>query len=109
MSSPTVKQTLLKQLDNFINELATLFSTNNEILILKEKYFMLKNINSNVIVDYLVDFVYPFKKQILEKNEDFFLQGGGQDNITDEGGLKFKDNIVLLSIFEILLLYSTNN
>ena len=43
-------------------------------------------------------YVYPFKTQILEKDANFFLSGGGQDELKDSSGLKFRDNIKKLWI-----------
>jgi hypothetical protein len=89
----SVKQIFLQQTDNFINELSNIFPKNGEITLLKEKYFLIRSANSKLILDYFVQFVYPFKNQIVEQDEKFFLLGGGQEELKDTSGLKFRDNI----------------
>ena len=97
----SIKQIFLQQLDNFINELCKLFSTNNEILLLREKYNLLKSANSKLVIEYFIKFVYPFKQKIMSQDESFFLEGGGQDDIKDNSGLKFRDNIKNLWVSEM--------
>ena len=93
MSSSNFKQRLFNSLEDLITELIKLFPENSEIRSLEFKYFLCKKTNSNLIIDHVIDYIYPFKKQILMKDETFFLEGGGQEDITDESALKFKENI----------------
>jgi hypothetical protein len=97
----SVKNMFLKQIDNFIDELCKIFPESKDILILSEKYKMLKSINSKLIIDYIILYIYPHKNKINEKDESFFLDGGGQDEIKDTSGLKFRDNIKTLWINEM--------
>jgi hypothetical protein len=97
----SVKQTFLQQTDNFINELCTIFPNNGDILLFREKYNLVKMFNSNLIIDYFVNYIYPHKKAIIENDEQFFLEGGGQDNLSDTSGLKFRDNIKSLWLSEM--------
>lgn len=97
----SVKQIFLQQTDNFINELTTIFPKNNEILLLKEKYNLIKSANSKLIIEYFVKFIYPLKNQITNEDEQFFLGGGGQDEVKDTSGLKFRDNIKNIWISEM--------
>ena len=90
----TIKQIFLQQVENFINELVTIFPSNGEILIMKEKIGFLKSFNSNLIIENFIEFVYPLKSKIMEQNEDFFLNGGGQEEVIEEdGGINFRNNI----------------
>ncbi len=97
----SVKQILLQQIDNFIKELCTIFPNNNEIQLFGEKYDFVRSANSSLVVDYFVQFVYPHKQQIMSQNEDFFLNGGGQEELTDTSGLKLRDNIKTLWVSEM--------
>ena len=97
----TTKQILLQQIDNFTSELCTIFPQNNEILLLKEKYSMVKSMNSKLVIEYIVQHIYPLKQMILEQNEDFFLNGGGQEEIKDNTGLRFRDNICKLWVSQM--------
>lgn len=93
MATNNVKQVFLQQLDNFLNELCTIFPKSNEFLLFREKYNILKSANSKIILDYFIKYIYPHKNKILSKDESFFLEGGGQDEIQDSSNLQFRDNI----------------
>lgn len=97
----SIKQIFLQQTDNFINELCALFPQNNEILLFREKYNLVKSANSKLIVEYFVQYIYPFKTKIMDQDVSFFLDGGGQDELKDKSGLKFRDNIKKLWITEM--------
>ena len=97
----SVKQTFLQQTDNFINELCTLFSNNNDILIFREKYNFAKCANSKIIIEYFIQYILPLKQKIINKDETFFLDGGGQEELKDNSELKFRDNIKKLWINEM--------
>jgi len=97
----SVKQTLLQQIDNFINELCTIFPKNNDILLFREKYILVKSANSKLVIEYFIQFIYPLKKKIMDQDESFFLDGGGQEEIKDTSGLKFRDNIKTLWVAEM--------
>ena len=45
---------------------------------------------------YFIKFVYPFKDKIRDKDESFFLQGGGQEDLNDKSGLKLRDTLTNL-------------
>ena len=56
----SVKQTLLQQIDNFINELCTIFPKNNDILLFREKYILVKSANSKLVIEYFIQFIYLY-------------------------------------------------
>jgi len=89
----TSKQIFIQQTDNFMNELCSIFPSDGELLLFREKYNLIRSANSKLILEYFVIYIYPFKTQILDKDERFFLDGGGQDELKDSSGLKFRDNI----------------
>ena len=89
----SIKQILLRQIDNFIGELSGIFPENGEVQLFSEKYNLIRKANSNIIIEYFVKFVYPHKTEIMSCNENFFLNGGGQEELKDNSGLKFRDNI----------------
>jgi len=97
----SIKQIFLQQTDNFINELCTIFPKNSEILIFREKYNFIRSANSKLIIEYFVKFIYPFKEQIMTQADSFFLDGGGQEEIKDNSGLKFRDSLKNLWIDEM--------
>jgi hypothetical protein len=89
----SIKQILLQQIDNFISELCTIFPENGEIQLFGQKYNLIRSANSNIVIEYFVKFIYPHKTEIMSSNENFFLNGGGQEELKDNSGLKFRDNI----------------
>ena len=97
----STKQIFLQQTDNFINELCSIFPNNNELLVFREKYNLIRSINSILIVEYFVQYVYPLKSKILAEDVSFFLEGGGQEELKDKSGLKFRDNITALWVGEM--------
>ena len=97
----SIKQIFLQQTDNLINELCTIFPNHNEILLFREKYNLVKSANSKLIIEYFVMYIFPFKQKIMDEEESFFIDGGGQDEIKDTSGLKFRDNIKNLWVSEM--------
>jgi hypothetical protein len=89
----SIKQVILQQITNFINELNSTFPENKDLMIFKEKYEMLKSINSQLILDYFIQFIYPHKKRIVSQDDTFFLEGGGQEELKDKNGLNMRDNL----------------
>jgi hypothetical protein len=83
----------LQQISNFIDELNTTFPNNNDIEIFKEKFLFLKSVNSQLIIEYFITFIYPLKESILNQDENFFLEGGGQDEVKEKNGLNMRDNL----------------
>lgn len=89
----SVKQVIIQQITNFINELNSTFPENKDLMIFREKYEMLKSINSQLILDYFIQFIYPHKKRIVSQDDTFFLEGGGQEELKDKNGLNMRDNL----------------
>jgi hypothetical protein len=97
----SVKQVFIQQIDNFVNELCTIFPDSNEILMFREKYNLIRYANSKLVVEYFIMYILPHKKKIINQEESFFLEGGGQEEIKDNSGLKFRDSIKSLWISEM--------
>ena len=84
-----------------MNELCNIFPSDGELLLFREKYNLVKSANSKLILEYFVMYVYPFKTKILCKDENFFLDGGGQDEVKDKNGLNMRDNLKKLWLGEM--------
>lgn len=87
------KLVLIQQINNFIEEIYELFPNHKDVILFKEKFSLLKSVNSQLIVDYFIKFVYPFKDSIVKEDEIFFIEGGGQDELKDKNGLNIRDNL----------------
>ena len=92
MSSNT-KTIIINKITNFIDELINTYPQNNELKLFKEKYIMIKSVNSKLVLEYFIKYIYPHKENIRNENEQFFIEGGGQEEIQDKNGLKFRDNM----------------
>ena len=89
----SIKLKLIQQISNFIEELNTTFPNNKDIEIFKEKFLFLKSVNSQLIVEYFITFIYPLKESILNEDEKFFLDGGGQEEVKEKNGLNMRNNL----------------
>ena len=97
----STKNIIITQISNFIDELCTTYPNNTELILFREKYNMLKGINSKLIVDYFIQYIYIHKEIILKQDESFFLDGGGQEEINDKYGLRLRDSLKNLWINEM--------
>jgi hypothetical protein len=84
------KSLFLQQSQNLINELKKIIPNDSNILLFEEKFYAAKKMNSDLIINAFINYVLPHKDQVMSKNEDFFLKGGGQENLGED-----KDQYVL--------------
>ena len=89
----STKGIIITQITNFIDELCSTYPNNKDMQLFREKYNMVKGINSQLIIDYFIKFIYPHKESIKNEDEEFFLSGGGQEEINDKYGLRLRDNL----------------
>ena len=97
----STKNIIITQISNFIDELCTTYPQNTEIQIFKEKYNMLKSVNSQLIIEYFVKYIYVHKEIIMKEDVSFFLDGGGQEEINNKYGLRLRDNLKNLWLNEM--------
>tara|TARA_B110000483_G_scaffold138665_1_gene165718 strand:+ start:4756 stop:5133 length:378 start_codon:yes stop_codon:yes gene_type:complete len=92
----STKQIIITQITNFINELCTTYPDKKDMVVFQEKFNMVKGINSQLVIDYFIKYIYPFKDMIMNQNVDFFIDGGGQEELSDKYGLRLRDNLTNL-------------
>jgi hypothetical protein len=84
-----------EQMMNFITELRGLFPEDKHLEMLYHAIAFMKRTNPREIMAQFDRYIYPFKKHILERNEDFFLNIPLKDNaiqkIIDENNLGAKN------------------
>ena len=97
----STKQIIITQITNFIDELCTTYPNKNDMILFQEKYNMVKGINSQLVLDYFIQYIYPFKEMIMNENVNFFLDGGGQEELNDKYGLRLRDSLKDLWINEM--------
>lgn len=89
-----IRTVFIQQLDSFVEEISGLYPDEKEIMLFAEKYKLVKGVNNKMIIEGFIQYVLPLKTQILEKNEDFFLNGGGQEDVNkDDYSMKLRDII----------------
>jgi len=88
-----IRTLFIQQLDNFVDEISTLYPDEREILLFAEKYKLVRGANSTFVIESFITYVLPLRDQIMNKDENFFLNGGGQDSIKDEYSSKLRDII----------------
>jgi|688.fasta_scaffold224824_2 hypothetical protein len=84
----SAKIMFLEQSENFILYLLKEIPNDNNIKIFNEKFWIAKKANSGKIINAFVKFVLPHKEKIFNKNDEYFLNGGGQESLKEE---KYKD------------------
>jgi hypothetical protein len=78
------KHLFLQQSESLITELKKIIPDDSNILLFEEKYYAAKKMNSDMIINAFVNYVLPHKDEIMKKNEKFFMEGGGQDNLSED-------------------------
>ena len=77
------KKTFLEQSENLLIELENILPESTNIKLYKEKFYLIKKANSNIIINSFIKYVLKHKENIINRNEEFFLNGGGQEGISD--------------------------
>lgn len=62
-----------KMVNNFLDELQTILPDEKDIVIFKSQLDVTAMINPHKILQSFILYVYPYKKYIMEKKEEFFL------------------------------------
>lgn len=93
------KTKFLKVTENFIDELLKIMPGDKNITLFKEKYYLVKKVNSTMVINSFVKYVIPFKKEIMEKNEKYFLENGTEEDL---GEKKYRYSIDLKENWKIL-------
>jgi hypothetical protein len=82
--SKSAKSFFLEQSENLITYLLSELPDNINIKMFNEKYYFAKKINSSKIINAFIKFVLPHKDKIFNRDDEFFLNGGGQEKLQKE-------------------------
>lgn len=104
-----------KQVRNLLGDLKKIFPQRKEISIGEAQMETALMINERVVLDSFIKYVYPFKGQILKKEEQFFLKPGnvGEDDYLSEAlqlrdlwqnALRPENKEMLWKYFQVLIL-----
>ena len=80
-----------KQSENFMNELHELYPKDKDIALAKNSIYLLKKTNPKKIFTIFKENIYPYKEQIFNKNENFFLDY----NYTSDYGVSNSFNTIM--------------
>ncbi len=72
------------QLENMLNELSKSFPNWVDIKIFREKFLIAKKVNPKLILLVFLQYIYPYKSYITNKNEKFFLDENLTNTITND-------------------------
>ena len=82
------------QLKSLIEELIFIFPDDKKLIVFEQKFNLLKSMNKNIIIQYFFEYVYPCKTEIMNKDDSYFNESDGENNINDffEKNDSIKDN-----------------
>tara|TARA_R110002074_G_scaffold344580_1_gene514968 strand:+ start:283 stop:651 length:369 start_codon:yes stop_codon:yes gene_type:complete len=103
------KSAFLQQTENLITVLNEILPNNYNIELFKEQFLLIKQMNSNLITKSFIKYVLPHKNHIVEHNDKFFLDGGGQEHLQKDNkftlDIKKDWNIISVENKEIIWKY----
>jgi hypothetical protein len=76
-----------EQVLNFLNEISRLFPEDKGLKTFYHTVDFMKKTNPREIMNQFKEFVYPYKSQILSKDESFFLNNSFSDSIKDNNSI----------------------
>ena len=71
------------QIDNFLEDLITVCPEEKEFKMLKNGISLVKKTNPRIILSQFIEMIFPYKEQILLRNEDFFIGKDYQEDFTN--------------------------
>lgn len=80
----SAKSFFLEQSENLITYLLSELPDNVNIKMFNEKYYFAKKMNSSKIINAFIKFVLPYKDKIFNRDDNFFLNGGGQEKLKQD-------------------------
>jgi hypothetical protein len=88
MSTLTKFNNTVEQLiDSLIERYDYNESFKRELTITREKFVLLRKTNPRKVIEGILVFVYPYKKQIMDNDVDFFVKKNYSEDTNDEGHL----------------------
>ena len=115
-----------KTVEQFMDALIERYDYHNyfgrELIKAKEKFLLLKRVNPQIVIEAFLKFVYPYKSQIMNEEEEFFANKNYQEDTDKEDHLvkvlKIKelyetdmdDNTksTIFTFFKVLIILSEN-
>lgn len=76
-----------EQLINFLQEMCNLFPNDKKLSTFLFTVDLMKKANPRALMEQFKQYVYPFKKQILDKDESFFINNTFSDSIENQSNM----------------------
>jgi hypothetical protein len=83
----TILSKFNEQLLNFLQEMCRLFPEDKKLSTFLFTVDLTKKANPRELMNQFKQYVYPFKSQIMNKEESFFLENAFGDNIQDKSNM----------------------
>ena len=71
------------QLSDFIGELIYLYPENKRFTVFNQKLEILRSANPKLIIEKYIEFIYPFKNEIIAEDDEYFTSKSKNDNIQE--------------------------
>ena len=71
------------QIDNFLDDLITVCPEEKEFKMLKNGISLVRKSNPRIILAQFVEMIFPYKEQILLRNEEFFIVKDFQEDFSN--------------------------
>ena len=71
------------QIDNFLDDLITVCPEEKEFKMLKNGISLVRKSNPRIILAQFVEMIFPYKEQILLRNEEFFIVKDFHEDFTN--------------------------
>jgi len=78
------------QLSDLVRELIYLYPENKRFTVFNQKLEILRSVNPKLIIEKYIEFIYPFKKEILAEDDAYFTSNSKNDTIKE---IYTQDNI----------------
>ena len=76
-----------EQIINFLQEMCSLFPEDKNLTKVYHAVELMKTLNPREIMNQFRDYVIPFKKQILARDESFFIQSEFSDKVVNQSSI----------------------
>ena len=82
-NKPSFLSAFNNQIDNFLDDLMIVCPNEKEFSMLKNGIGLVRKTNPRLILNQFVEMIFPYKDQILLRNESFFMMKDYQDDFTN--------------------------
>ena len=97
------------ELQSFINEFTDMFPKEKYLKVYSSTMSSMIRVNPKMVHTYFMQYVYPYKNQILNKEEKFFMEKDYTDEIKEIGQVDLVEAMKLKTLWEVMTPESKDN